>query len=101
MVRALKLAAVPVALWVLLVGVLAIAMRQPPETFGRFMSYVPGPAMKILPFQKLYMHARAGRLRPGDPAPDFTLQSPDRKQQVQLSAFQRKQPVVLVFGSYT
>ncbi len=34
-------------------------------------------------------------------APDFTLRTPDRKQTVQLSSFRDKNPVVLVFGSFT
>ncbi len=40
-------------------------------------------------------------LRPGDRAPDFTLASPDGKQQVTLSAACAEKPVALVFGSYT
>jgi hypothetical protein len=34
-------------------------------------------------------------------APDFVLRTQDGKQQVRLSAFQGKKPVVLVFGSFT
>ncbi len=37
----------------------------------------------------------------GDVAPDFTLKSLDGKKSVTLSSFRGKQPVVLVFGSYT
>jgi hypothetical protein len=37
----------------------------------------------------------------GDMAPDFKLKTMDGKQQVQLSSFRGKRPVVLVFGSYT
>ena len=40
-------------------------------------------------------------VKPGDVAPDFTLQSPDGKRNVTLSAFRGKKPVALVFGSYT
>ncbi len=36
----------------------------------------------------------------GDPAPDFTLATPDGTSQVTLSELRGK-PVVLVFGSYT
>lgn len=39
--------------------------------------------------------------RPGDPAPDFALQTLDGKQTVRLSEFRGKKPVVLIFGSYT
>jgi len=49
--------------------------------------------------------ADAGRhpetLRQGDRAPGFTLRSPDGKQTVTLADFRGKQPVVLIFGSYT
>jgi len=49
--------------------------------------------------------ARAGRhpetIRTGQPAPDFTLRSPDGKTAVTLSDYKDRQPVVLIFGSYT
>jgi thiol-disulfide isomerase/thioredoxin len=49
--------------------------------------------------------AQAGRhpetLRQGDPAPDFTLRSPDGKQTVHLAELRGVKPVVLIFGSYT
>lgn len=38
--------------------------------------------------------------KPGEPAPDFELRSPDGKQAVRLSALHGK-PVVLIFGCYT
>lgn len=74
---------------------LAIAMRQPPETFGAIMAKLPPLTFMVLPFEPLWMKARAGHLNVGDPAPDFNLN------QVRLSAFQGKKPVVLIFGSYT
>jgi len=93
------------ALLVLYVGFVATvwwAMQQPPETFGRVMSYMPGPVVFLLaPFETLWMHARAGTLHPGDPAPDFALMKLDKSERVQLSALTARQPVVLVFGSYT
>jgi hypothetical protein len=79
---------------------LAIVMRQPPDRFGAVMAKVPGMAFAVLPFETLWMNARAGRLQVGDPAPDFTLQTVDGVRQVALSSL-RGQPVVLVFGSYT
>ena len=39
--------------------------------------------------------------RPGQPAPDFTLPTPDGKKQITLSDFRGKKPVVLIFGSFT
>jgi hypothetical protein len=90
------------ALWACLVGALAVAMRQPPDTFGAIMAKVPGPvAFLVLPFETLWMSARAGHLQPGDAAPDFTLKSLDGSSPVRLSSFRDKNPVVLIFGSYT
>jgi len=88
---------------VYLLGVagLAMAMRQPPETFGRVMSKMPAAAYLFLPFETLWVRARSGNLRIGDRAPDFTLQTLDKDASVRLSSFRGQQPVVLVFGSYT
>jgi hypothetical protein len=78
------------------------AMRQPPETFGRVMAKLPGPVPFLLfPFETAWMHARAGSLHVGDPAPDFSLLKLDKSERVKLSELNRGQPVVLVFGSYT
>jgi hypothetical protein len=77
------------------------AMRQPPERFGAIMAHVPMPAMMILPFQPLWMSARAGRLQVGDAAPDFLLPTVDGAGKVRLSEEYRERPVVLIFGSYT
>jgi hypothetical protein len=82
-------------------GALYWAMRQPPDVFGRFMARLPMAAMMVLPFEPLWMRARAGRLNPGDPAPDFRLPTLDHRSAVQLSQFRGGRPVVLVFGSYT
>jgi hypothetical protein len=90
-------------LWVsACVGLYAI-MRQSPETFARVMARVPGPvAFLVLPFETLWMRARAGKLHVGDAAPDFTLTKLDKSAQVQLSALTaERKPVVLIFGSYT
>jgi len=76
-------------------------MRQTPDFFGRVMMRIPSPIMMVLPFETLWMRARAGRLQPGDLAPDFNLPTLDRKDTVRLSSFRGARPVVLVFGSYT
>ena|SRR5579863_4560644 len=77
-------------------------MRQPPEDFARVMAKMPGPVVFLLfPFETLWMRARAGTLRVGDPAPDFSLATLDHGGSVQLSTLIKQQPVVLVFGSYT
>jgi hypothetical protein len=44
---------------------------------------------------------RDGSLEEGVPAPDFKLKSLDGKRDVQLVAYRGRQPVVLIFGSYT
>lgn len=78
------------------------SMRQSPETFGRVMSKMPGPVPFLLfPFETLWTHARAGNLKIGDPAPDFSLMKQDKSGRVRLSALTAQQPAVLVFGSYT
>jgi hypothetical protein len=78
-------------------------MRRPPEAFARVMAKIPQPAAFIvLPFETLWLHARAGTLRVGDHAPDFTLKTLDKSSTVQLSSLTAQgKPVVLVFGSYT
>jgi hypothetical protein len=79
------------------------SMHQPPEVFGRVMARIPGPVPFLLfPFETAWMHARAGTLHTGDPAPDFSLMKLDRSERIRLSAFSQEQrPVVLIFGSYT
>ncbi len=78
------------------------AMCQPPEVFGQVMKKMPAPVVFLaFPFETLWTHARAGNLRIGDPAPDFSLLKLDKTERVQFAAVNRLQPVVLVFGSYT
>ena len=89
--------------WILGCGVIYAMMRKPPETFGRFMAKVPGPvAFLAFPFETMWTQARAGELQVGDPAPDFSLTTLDKKAAVQLSGLAAQgRPVVLIFGSYT
>jgi len=47
------------------------------------------------------MRPREGHLKPGDLAPDFSLDTHDRKQHITLSSFRGEKAVVLIFGSYT
>jgi hypothetical protein len=78
------------------------AMHQPPEIFGRVMAKMPGPVPFLLfPFETAWLHARAGKLHAGDFAPDFSLLKVDKSERVQLSALNQRQPVVLIFGSFT
>src|SRR5271167_1501937 len=101
--RALAVLAAVALLWVLACCGLYAIMRQSPEKFARVMARVPGPvAFLVLPFESLWMRARAGQLHVGDPAPDFSLMKLDKSAQIQLSALTaQRQPVVLIFGSYT
>lgn len=93
---------VALVLYVAFAGYVVWAMRQPPETFARVMSHMPGAAVFLtLPFETLWTHVRAGELRPGDAAPDFSLMKLDKSGTIQLSTLTAQQPVVLVFGSYT
>jgi hypothetical protein len=90
------------AVYLLFGGVVLVAMMQPPERFGQFMKHAPAPLVwGLLPAPRMWLWARAGTLKPGDPAPDFTLPTLDHKSQVTLSSFHGQKPVVLVFGSYT
>ena len=90
------------ASYALLCGSVLVAMLQPPERFGRIMRYVPeGVVWGIAPGERLWRWARAGRLRVGDQAPDFSLRGHDRPDRVAMSSFRGHRPVVLVFGSYT
>lgn len=86
----------------LLFGSVLVAMMQPPETFGAFMSRMP-PALVwgALPAPRMWLWARAGSLEVGDTAPDFTLPTVDHSAEVTLSSHRGARPVVLVFGSYT
>jgi hypothetical protein len=79
---------------------LLVIMRKP-VVFGRVMSKVPEPLMIVFPFKQLWLIARAGHLKVGDLAPDFSLPTADRKARVRLASFRRHKPVVLIFGSYT
>jgi hypothetical protein len=98
----LRLLSVLLIAYIGFVGLIWWAMHQPPDTFGRVMSRMPAPAAFLLaPFETMWTHARAGTLLPGDAAPDFSLMKLDKAERVQLSALTAKQPVVLIFGSYT
>src|SRR6266852_405990 len=87
--------------WLSFVGFIFWAMNQPPEKFGAVMKLLPWPVFLVLPFETLWNQARDGPLHVGDPAPDFTLTKLDKSGTVQLSELSKKQPVVMVFGSYT
>ncbi len=100
--RWFKMLIVVVAVYAILLGGLWATMFQPPEIFGRVMSRMPVPAVFfVFPFEYMWRFARRGHLHVGDPAPNFSLQTLDKKSRVELSSFRGSRPVVLVFGSYT
>jgi len=96
-----RILATLLAIWMVFVGFIFWAMNQPPEKFGAVMKHMPWPVFLVLPFETLWNHARGGTLHVGDAAPDFTLTKLDKTGTVQLSELSKKQPVVMVFGSYT
>ena len=87
--------------WLVLCGAAYWAMTRPPEVFGAIVSHTPMAAMMVLPFETLWMRARAGSLAPGVAAPDFELPTLDHSETIRLSSFRGSRPVALVFGSYT
>jgi len=99
--KALKILAGLVAAYLLFSAALLAIMCQPPVRFARVIARVPGPMFLVLPFETLWSLARGGHLRPGDTAPDFDLERLDKNARVRLSWFQGREPVVLIFGSYT
>jgi hypothetical protein len=94
--------AVLVAVYLLITAGIFFLMLQPPLVFARAISKVPAPVVFMLfPFKPLWYLARAGALNVGDEAPDFRLKTRDTNEDVVLSSFRGRKPVVLVFGSYT
>jgi hypothetical protein len=95
-------ALVVAVLWIAGCAVIYSNMKKSPEEFGRFMTRIPAPvAFLAFPFETMWTRARAGTLHVGDPVPDFQLSKVDKSERIQLSALNRQQPVVLIFGSYT
>jgi hypothetical protein len=76
-------------------------MRQPPVEFATVIGKMPSAIFLVLPFETVWMRARAGTLRAGDQAPDFKLPALDKSAEVELASLRGQKPVVLVFGSYT
>jgi len=105
MVRALRVILrviyVTAILWIVATAGLLIAMYQQPETFASIVAKSPPYTLAVLPFRPLWAVARKGSVDAGEPAPDFDLERLDKQGRVQLSSHAGKQPVVLVFGSYT
>jgi len=76
-------------------------MCQSPDIFSTVMSKTPGFLFLVVPFKPMWLNAREGKLKVGDQAPDFSLETYDKQSTVRLSASRGQSPVILVFGSYT
>jgi hypothetical protein len=96
-----SIAALCFAGWLCLVGYVNWAMHQPPEVFGHVMAKMPMPAYFVLPFETLWMRARAGHLSVGDSAPGLMVKKLEDHTPADLASLWTDRPVVLVFGSYT
>jgi hypothetical protein len=96
-----RLVATIAVVYVLFLAGIFAAMCQRPERFGQIMARIPMITLMAVPFEPMWNIARGGGLQVGDPAPDFTLSTVDRKSKITLSSFRGKQPVALIFGSYT
>jgi hypothetical protein len=99
--KALKILAGLAAAYLLFCAAILAIMRQPPVRFAKAIAKVPGPMFLALPFETLWSYARGGHVQPGDTAPDFDLRMLDKTARVQLRSFRGREPVVLIFGSYT
>lgn len=101
MVRRTRTIAVVFAVVYLTICCALLVVMRRPLVFGRVMRHVPDPAMAVVPFKQLWFVARAGRLRVGELAPDFSLSTADRNSSISLASLRGQRPVVLIFGSYT
>lgn len=98
--RLLLLVVAGAVLYVALSAALFAIMLQPPDVIGSFFKRIPWPVFATLPMERLWLRAREGSLRVGDPAPGFDLATFDKRSRVSLASLRGK-PAVLVFGSYT
>lgn len=96
-----SIVAIIFVLWLAFVSFMWGAMHKPPEEFARVMSHMPWEVFLVVPFETLWTRARAGTLQLGDSAPDFSLVKLDKSANIRLSEVNAKQPVVMIFGSYT
>ena len=79
-----------------------LGMLQPPVAFSRAAAAMPGWLIfGLLPAETLWKFARAGKLEPGAPVPDFQLPTVTQTSEVRLSSHRGVRPVMLIFGSYT
>lgn len=101
MKTALKILAAGIGLYLVITAAFFAVMSQSPDRIAKTMMHVPWAAFRVFPLRSVWMKARSGSIKYGEMAPDFSLESPDRKNHFQLSTLRGQKPVVLVFGSYT
>jgi hypothetical protein len=99
--RLLQVGGPLVALYLAVLSFFDYSMHQPPEAFSRVMMHVGPVPFLLFPFETMWKSARAGHLQIGDQSPDFTLPLLNHSGSITLSSFRGRQPVVLIFGSYT
>lgn len=99
--RLLAIGSLVAALYLAVLGFFDYWMHQPPEQFSRVIMRAGPIPFLLFPFETMWKSARAGHLRIGDDPPDFTLPLLDRSGSITLSSFRGRNPVVLIFGSYT
>src|SRR5262249_18356383 len=79
-----RLLVVLFALWLGLVAYMWNIMHRPPEAFAHVMMHMPWQVFLVVPFETMWTRARAGIIRVGDSAPDFSLQKIDKTGVVRL-----------------
>jgi hypothetical protein len=97
----LQIAAGLAVLYLALLAAAFVIMRLPPARLARIVSLIPEAVHATGPYRLFWLAARGGRLRMGDAAPDFDLETVEKNSRVRLSTFRGHKPVVLIFGSYT
>ena len=99
--RILQVAGALLALYAVALAGFYYAMCRPPEQFSRVMMHTGPVPFLLFPFEAMWKSARAGHLKVGDRAPDFTLPLLDHSGSLTLSSLRGVRPIVLIFGSYT
>ena len=99
--RALVFASVLLLTYSAVLAGFYVTMCQSPATFSAAMAKAPGLLFLVVPFKPMWLSAREGKLKVGNEAPDFSLETYDKRSTVRLSSSRGQKPVVLVFGSYT
>ena len=88
--------------WLLLFALLASSVQADESSSTKDKDPFAGKTVRNPRFGMDLIKSRSGNVpQVGQDAPDFSLLTSDGRSKLTLSSFERKQPVVLVFGSYT